>query len=165
MIQLGDDYSLKAKLLEDDNLIDHKYNKNKVILSTILGLNAVKNGDGKSAELLFQSVAERRGVEWLPIVAHGTAMIVENPSVFVIKDITKLMTRDDVSLEARNKLAQLRAIANQNLNDPDKMKSSAGDVLQRWTLDSIKSTGTTAGEVMLDVVAKVVESILTLGHF
>ncbi|WP_426369801.1 hypothetical protein [Pseudocolwellia sp. HL-MZ7] len=51
------------------------------------------------------------------------------------------------------------------LLDPDKMKSSAGDVLQRWTLDSIKSTGTTAGEVMLDVVAKVVESILTLGHF
>lgn len=164
LTELGDDYALKAKLLEDSDVMSDKYDKNKVVISAILGINAVRNGDGKAAELLFKDIGERRGVEWLPVVAHGTAILVDNPSIFAVKDLTKLMQRDDVSLAAREKLAQLRHIANQHKDAPHEMKSSAGELMQKWTFDSLESVGKFTGEVALDVLVKVVGGLLALGH-
>jgi len=158
-MELGDDYALKAKSLEDGDMMLDKFDKNKLVISAILGINAVRRGEGEIAELHLQDIAERRKVEWLPVVAHGTAIMMKNPNLIGMANLTKLMSREDISLTARNKLAELRAATEQQLDDPDNLKLAAGEKIQKWTFESLKLVG----EAGLTAITFALESLFLSG--
>lgn len=152
--KLGDDYAFKANNLTSQESKEAKQEE-KMIISSILGISAITRGDGKAAELLFSEISENKNIEWLPIAAHGAAIIIDSPSPLTIPKLTELSQREGLSLAARAKLAELRVLASKYENEPEKMKSETSKIAQKWTLDALKYTGKATVNATMEVLPKI----------
>ncbi len=160
--KLGSQYAAKASTFENEKALDEKYKESRYTAKAILGISAINQGDGPAAELLFAELAEKTGNEWLPVAAHGAAVIVDGPGLSTAAKIKALASRDTVSNSEKQKLAQLEAIAEKYKENPKKMKRETKALVKQWSLDSLKTLGEVTKEAVTEATLASVEAIFLI---
>jgi len=152
---LAQEYAAKAKQLDTDATFDETYKDSRMTAKFILGVSAIYQGDGESAESLFLELGDATDKQWLPVAAHGAALIMD--SGFSTPDkLKELATREELSLPAQEKLLELTAIAEQGQDNPGQAKAKTGDLVARWSKDSLAALG----NIVVDKTMQLGETLL-----
>jgi len=157
--KMGEEYAAKARLTQNGKSLHDNSTTRTVVINSILGLSAIKRGDGQSAEVLFRHLANKTGTNWVPVVAHASALLMSDPGISSINKITALAQREDLTLEARQKLEELKLLAQKNQKSPHKIKATVGETASKWTLDLLSIGASETLEATLDIVGQAMTSL------
>ena len=155
---LAQTYEAKASLLENGKSLDKRHETMRLVAKTILGMNAVKNGNGPAAQNAFEELAEKINEPWIPVAVHGAAIIVDGPGISSVSKIRALLKQDGLTYTARQKLKQLELIAAKGEDKPEVASKEASELVGQWSLEGLKALGEITLDATVVAIAKVMRA-------
>ncbi|MBF7074185.1 hypothetical protein ISG33_12315 [Glaciecola sp. MH2013] len=160
--ELGSQYAAMASIEEKGEVLDEKYQDARITAKVILGLSAIQQGDGVSAESLFSELGDKTGQDWLPIVAHGAAILMDGPGLSTISKLNTFANREDISFSQKQKLLQLRMLAGDTNGSIEDGKTAVLKSVTQWSLSALESLGEVAVNSTYEAAKNSAEKILLI---